>query len=68
MQMTPVVSSNIFSIGYEAGTLYVAFNHGGLYAYSGVPVDVYRNLMAAASHGSYFAAHVKNRYPYTRLR
>ncbi len=68
MQMTPVVSSNISSIGYEAGTLYVAFNSGGLYAYSGVPVDVYRNLMAASSHGSYLAAHVKNVYPYTRLR
>lgn len=37
MNMTPVSSSNIASIGYENGTLYVAFNHGGVYAYSGVP-------------------------------
>lgn len=67
MNMTPVSSSNIASIGYEKGTLYVAFNRGGLYAYTGVPESVYHSLMSAASHGSYLAAHVKGVYPYTKI-
>lgn len=67
MRMIPVSSSNISSIGYENGTLYVSFNHGGLYAYSGVPESVYRNLMSASSHGSYLAANVKGVYPYRRI-
>ncbi len=67
MNMTPVSSSNIASIGYENGTLYVSFNRGGLYAYSGVPEAVYRGLMSASSHGSYLASHVKGVYPYKRI-
>lgn len=67
MQMIPVSSSNISSIGYENGTLYVAFNRGGLYAYAGVPERVYRELMAASSHGSYLARYVKGVYPYQRI-
>lgn len=67
MNMIPVSSSNISSIGYENGTLYVAFNRGGLYSYSGVPESVYRELMSASSHGSYLASHVKGVYPYTRI-
>lgn len=67
MQMVPVSSSNISSIGYENGTLYVAFNRGGLYTYSGVPEHVYRELMAASSHGSYLARCVKGVYPYQKI-
>lgn len=67
MQMIPVSSSNIASIGNENGTLYVSFNKGGLYAYSGVPERVYRELMTASSHGSYLARYVKGVYPYQRI-
>lgn len=67
MQMTPVSSSNISSIGYENGTLYVLFHHGGLYKYLNVPEYVYRELMSAPSHGKYLAAHVKGVYPYNRI-
>lgn len=67
MRMIPVSSSNISSIGYESGTLYVAFNSGGLYAYSGVPESVYNALMSASSHGSYLARHIKGVYPYRRI-
>lgn len=68
MDMKPVVSSNISSIGYENGTLYVQFHRGGLYSYSDVPRNVYENLMAASSHGKYFAAYIKNVYRYQKLR
>ena len=44
MQMIPVSSSNIASIGYENRTLYVLFHNGGLYAYSDVPESIYNEL------------------------
>ncbi len=68
MNMIPVDSSNIASIGYDCGTLYIQFHKGGLYSYSGVPIDVYRDLMSASSHGQYFHAHIKGVYPYTKIR
>ena len=47
MNMIPVASTNISSIGYEGTTLHIRFNSGGLYAYHGVPSGVYNNLMNA---------------------
>lgn len=67
MNMIPVSSSNIASIGYEDGTLYVAFLNNSLYAYSNVPESVYNGLMSAESHGKYLNAHVKGIYPYKRI-
>lgn len=67
MVMTPVSSSDLSSVGYENGTLYIKFNSGGLYAYSGVPVSVYNALMSAASHGKYFHANIKNNYSYSKI-
>lgn len=37
MNMIPVSSSNISSIGYDGTNLYVLFNSGGLYEYFNVP-------------------------------
>lgn len=61
MNMVPVSSSNLRAVGYDAAssTLYVTFNHGGTYAYSGVPASVHASLMTASSHGTYFDSHVK---------
>ena len=67
MQMIPVSSSNLSSVGYENCTLYVRFHDGSLYAYSGVPESVYRELLSAPSHGHYLAVHVKGVYPYRRI-
>lgn len=67
MQMIPVSSSNLSSVGYKNGTLHVRFNSGWLYAYYNVPENVFRELMAASSHGSYHARHIKNVYPYERI-
>jgi len=65
--MTSVVSSDIASVGYEAGSLCIQFRSGGKYMYYGVPASVYQGLMSADSHGKYFHAHVKPFYAYTRL-
>lgn len=67
MNMIPVDSSNLESVGYDNGTLYVHFHSGGTYSYSGVPEPVYHELMNAASKGEYFSAYIKNSYPYQRL-
>lgn len=67
MNMFPVDSSNISSVGYENNILYVSFHHGGTYSYSGVPYNIYQNLLNAPSKGKYFAAHIKNSYPYYKL-
>jgi hypothetical protein len=69
MQRRPVNSSNLASVGFdsESETLEVEFNDGSVYQYFGVPVDVYRGLMSAGSHGSYFHQHIRNVYQYTRI-
>lgn len=69
MNWKSVISSNIDAIAYDASSsiLYVRFNSGDTYSYSGVPESVYNGLMSAPSHGSYLAAHVKGRYSYRKL-
>lgn len=67
MNMIPVSSSDIASIGYENGTLHIRFRSGGLYAYFGVPQSVYSDLMNAPSKGQYFHAHIRGRYGDRRI-
>lgn len=67
MQMTPVVSSNVDSIGYENETLYVRFKNGSLYLYENVPSYQYDALMSASSKGSYLAQNIKGHYSYARI-
>jgi hypothetical protein len=68
--MQSVVSSNLRTVGYDAAssTLRVSFRNGGLYEYQGVPDRVHRGLMAASSHGTYFHAHIRDRYPTKKVR
>lgn len=69
MNWRSVTSSNIDAIAYDAGssTLYVRFNNGTSYSYSGVPESEYNGLISASSHGSYLASHIKGRYSYQKL-
>ena len=67
MQMIPVSSSDISSIGYEGSKLHIRFHSGGLYAYYNVPLSVYNGLMSAGSKGRYFHANIKGRYGDTRI-
>jgi hypothetical protein len=68
MNLIPVVSSNLCSVGYDgAGTLVIAFHGGRMYQYSGVPGAIYTGLMNASSHGKYFHAWIGNQYPYRRI-
>ena len=59
---TPVKSSNILSVGYQAGTLSVEFSGGGVYHYAHVPADVYQRLLAAESIGKFIGAEIKGKF------
>jgi hypothetical protein len=68
MDRTPVTSTDIASIGYDAKTrqLEVEFKHGTkLYTYEGVSEDIYAEFLNAKSPGRFFAANIKDKYSYT---
>ncbi len=69
MKRSPVVSSNLASVGYDATTqtLEVEFKDGAVYQYFGVPASEHAALMAASSVGGYLARHIKGKYRYKRL-
>ena len=61
MERQYVSSSNIASIGFDPDNmiLEVEFLNGTVYQYYDVPQSIYDGLMAADSHGKYFAAYIK---------
>lgn len=69
MKRESVESSNIASIGYDAGgrILEVEFHDGGVYDYFDVPPEVFTDFMAASSKGQYFHRHIKDVYQYERV-
>jgi len=69
MERQSVSSSNLSSVGYDEDgqILEIEFNHGGIYQYDGVPVDVYQGLINAGSLGQYFHQNIKNIYSYTKV-
>ena len=69
MTRTPVSSSNLKSVGYDnvSHTLEIQFHSGGVYQYMNVPPSVFAALMAASSHGSFFARAIRNCYHYRRV-
>lgn len=70
MERKSVNSSNLSSIGYDAENeiLEIEFNHGGIYQYSNLPEGVYDNLMNASSHGVYFSANIRDKYPTKKVK
>ncbi len=69
MERTPVSSSNISAIGYDADSqvLEIEFTNGAVYSYSGVPPVEYEGFMNADSKGKYLHANIKNRYSFMKL-
>jgi KTSC domain len=66
MELHTVESSMIQAFGYEAETqtLMVIFSSGKTYRYFDVPPEVYQQLLAAPSKGSYMRDLVIDCYPY----
>lgn len=69
MERYSVASSNIASIGYDAGTetLEVEFLSGAIYQYYNIPQNMYDQLMQAGSKGRFLNTYIKNAYPYSRV-
>lgn len=64
-----VASLNLKSVGYDepSETLEVEFLNGGIYQYFNVPLNLYQNLMQAASKGQFLHYYIKNAFPYSRV-
>lgn len=70
MNRTPVSSSNLAAVGYDAERqiLEVEFLNGSIYQYLNVPLHIYEQLMNASSHGEYFNRYIrKGGYQYKRI-
>lgn len=71
MERTPIISSQINSIGYdeETETLEVEFlNDSSIWTYHPVPKTTYQALMAADSIGAYFYANIRKDSSITAIR
>ncbi len=70
MERKSVISSNLSSIGYDESSaiLEVEFRNRSIYQYLGVPVSVYKKLMAAPSIGSYLNKHIKDAYRFKQVK
>jgi len=78
MTLTPVKSSLLTAIGYDADTQTLAIEFprkgqpagsGSIYEYSNFPVEEWAKFKTAESFGKWFLANVKNqaKYPYKRV-
>jgi len=69
MKRKPVESSMLQSVGYgrEKRILELEFTSGQVYQYFDVPNSLYKDLMDASSHGSYFNAYIKDAYDFIRV-
>lgn len=69
MTRDAVKSSNIGAVGYDyqSKTLEVEFNTGAVYQYFEVPTSIYKDLVGAASVGSYFAENIKGKFEYEKV-
>ena len=69
MKWVPVKSRMLTAVAYDRDwqQLYLEFRGGDVYCYRGVPVERYRELLAADSKGKYVRGHILNRYSYQRI-
>ena len=70
IKRTPIASSNIASVGYDAEKqiLEIEFQHRAIYQYVDVPKQVYDELMNAPSIASYFMHNIKNEYNNQKIK
>jgi hypothetical protein len=69
MIRTPVVSSNLASVGYDerARVLEIEFHGSRTYEYLDVPADYYTALLNAGSKGRFVARFIKGRFRYRHV-
>jgi hypothetical protein len=69
MNRSPVKSTNIKSVGWEADseTLEVEFSSGGIYQYAGVTRGAYEAFINAPSLGLFFHEKIRGVYDFKRM-
>ncbi len=62
-------SSNLADVAYdaEAKRLTVSFHNGSAYRFDEFPAEAHMAFDAAPSPGKHFAAHIRGKYPSTKL-
>ena len=62
MHREPVASEAMRSVGYDPRrrVLEIEFVDGDVYQYQDVPPELHVDLMQAASHGEFFAHHIRD--------
>ena len=70
MQWVPLESKMLSAVSYSEAwqQLYLRFRSGDVYCFRGVVPERYREFLAAGSKGRYFLEHIRNCYPYQRIR
>ena len=70
MDWLPLESSVFTSAAYVEfeRTLYLRFKSGEIYRYFEFSPEQYQEFLAADSKGKYFAAHVRDQFPFERVR
>lgn len=63
-----VKSSTIKSIDYSDTDLLVEFVSGNKYEFHDVKKDIYESFINSESKGKYFAANIKGKYDFVRIR
>ena len=66
-KMLRVLSSSLYSVGYEENDLFIKFQSGITYVYYEVTSDVYMALINANSKGRFLNQYIKGYYWYKKL-
>ncbi len=64
MEMIPVASKAITSIGYDPASMrmQIRFKQGHTYTFCNVPESIFDGLLKAPSKGIYYDLHIRNKY------
>jgi len=64
LERQPVHSSNLRSVSYdeEKRNLEIEFHSGIIHQYQNVPSKIHTDLMKAASVGTFYTEHIRNRF------
>ena len=66
----PLESKLLAAAAYDAPRrqLYLRFKSGEIYRYFTFPAEQYQEFLDADSGGQFFLSHIRNRFPYERLK
>lgn len=70
MQMIPVKSNDLKSVGYDADKkiMLIDFVKGGLYQYKNITTLLHNQLMSAPSKGKFFNANIRSKPQYPCIK